>query len=69
MSDRLLDKKDGCFRLFKKNLKDMIRDVLPDTVHGDYVIERLKAFAASKSCTLQDFVEAVEDIYRSGRGG
>lgn len=67
LSDRILDKKDGCFKLFKANIKNMVRDVLPESTHGDYIISELKAFANDKGCDFRDFVAMVNRIYRGGK--
>ena len=62
MADRLLDNKDGCFPLFRKNIQQMVRDVSPATAHGQYIIDALKSFVHKKNCSINDFINIVSLI-------
>lgn len=64
LSDRVLDKKDGCIRLFKRNIREMVRDSLPISVHGAVILEKLKVFI-DKGKNMNDFIGVVYWIYEN----
>ena len=64
LSDRVLDKRDGCFRLFKRNTSEMVRDSLPISTHGIAILEKLKLFI-DKGKNMNDFISIVYWIYEN----
>ena len=62
LADRILDKRDGCFAAFKKNIKEMIQDSEPISVHGVNVLDKLQMFV-DKGKNMNDFINYVYWIY------
>ena len=65
-SDRLLDKCNGDFEvnfeLFRKNIKEMVRESEPFSVHGYNILDKLLLFV-KKGKNVNDFVNYVYWIY------
>lgn len=64
MADRLLDRRDGSFRNFVMNIKEMLKSTQASTQHGGYIIVSLWEFVTNGS-TIEDFIDIVENIYDS----
>lgn len=62
LSDRILDKRCGCFDLFRKNVKSMIKDSIPMNAHGQDILEKLQEFV-DKGKNIDDFINYVYWIY------
>lgn len=62
LSDRILDKRDGEFACFKKNVKSMIQDSEPTSVHGYDILDKLMIFV-KKGNNMNDFINVVYWIY------
>lgn len=63
LSDRILDKRDGCFRLFKRNIREMVRDSIPVSTRGSLILEQLKVFIVDGQ-NMNDFINVVCWIYQ-----
>ena len=65
-SDRLLDKCDGDFEvnfeLFRRNIKEMIKDSEPTTRQGINILDKLELFV-KKGRNIDDFIKIVYWIY------
>ena len=61
-SDRLLDKRDGSFVSFKKNIKALALDSKPTSVHGYNILDKLLIFV-KKGENMNDFINYVYWIY------
>mgnify|MGYP001559722033 CR=1 FL=1 len=65
-SDRLLDKCNGDFEvnfeLFRKNIKEMLKDSEPTTQQGINIIDKLELFV-KKGKDVNDFINIVYWIY------
>lgn len=62
VADRLMDKRDGSFELFRKNIKQMITDSEPTTIHGCTILDMLQTFV-NKGKNMNDFINVVYWIY------
>lgn len=62
LNDRILDKRDGCLESFKKNIKYMIQDSSPTSVHGYEILDKLMVFV-KKGNNMNDFINVVYWIY------
>lgn len=66
LSDRLLDKCNGDFEinfeLFRKNVKEMLKDSEPITQQGVKIIDKLELFV-KKGNNINDFINIVYWIY------
>lgn len=60
-ADRLLDKKDGNFKSFKQNVREMIKYTNPVDMRGEEMLGWLEVFVYSGE-EIEDFIDVANTI-------